>query len=160
MHKESSGISEKNLISGVLEYFEKILNGAEFTFSYIPPESDEETCEETYYQIELEKLSQREQRIRYAYESGVDSLEEYKENKTRLLEERKRLESLLAEIAQKEEPPKVTKDHYLSKVRTVYDILKDDDISYEIKGTFIRSVVEEIIYDKKTNTLTFHLYSS
>ena len=85
MHKESSGISEKNLISGVLEYFEKILNGAEFTFSYIPPESDEETCEETYYQIELEKLSQREQRIRYAYESGVDSLEEYKENKTRLL---------------------------------------------------------------------------
>ena len=160
MHKESSGISEKNMISGVLEYFEKILNGAEFTFSYIPPESDEETCEETYYQIELEKLSQREQRIRYAYESGVDSLEEYKENKTRLLEERKRLESLLAEIAQKEEPPKVTKDHYLSKVRTVYDILKDDDISYEIKGTFIRSVVEEIIYDKKTNTLTFHLYSS
>lgn len=159
VHKETSGISEKELINGVLEYFEKLLAGAEFTFSYLPSSQDDpEACQETYYKIELEKLSLREQRIKYAYESGVDTLEEYKENKTRLLAERKRLEELLSQT--QKEPPKMTKENYLSKIQTVYDIIKDEEIDYEMKGTFIRSVVEEIIYDKKANTLTFHLYSS
>ena len=157
-HRETSGISEKNLINGVLEYFEKILAGAEFTFTYLPSQTEEEAGEETYYKIELEKLTLREQRIRYAYESGVDSLEEYKENKNRLLSERKRLEDLLSKTIK--EPPAMTKENYLSKVQTVYDIIKDEEIDYEIKGAFIRSIVEEIIYDKKEGTLTFHLYSS
>ncbi|MDY5031289.1 MAG: recombinase family protein [Blautia sp.] len=157
-HKGSSGISERKLINGILEYFEKILNGAEFTFSYIPKESEEDACEETYYKIELEKLAGREQRIKYAYESGVDSLEEYKENKKRLLDERKRLEDLLSEI--KKEPQVMTKENYLSKVQTVYDIIKNEEIDYEVKGAFMRSIVEEIIFDKESNTLTFHLYSS
>lgn len=158
-HKGNSGISEKDLIAGVMEYLEKILNGAEFTFTYLPPEEPEDNAsEETYYKIELEKLSLREQRIKYAYESGVDSLEEYKENKSRLLSERRRLEELLSQIVK--EPPKISKENYLSKVQTVYDIIKDEEIDYETKGAFIRSIVEEIIYDKQTGTLTFHLYSS
>lgn len=158
-HKETSGISEKDLINGVLEYFDKLLNGADFTFTYIPPSPEEsESDDQLYYKIELEKLSAREQRIKYAYESGVDSLEEYKENKTRLLAERKRLEELLSQV--KVEPPKMTREKYLSKVQTVYDIIKDEEIDYETKGIFIRSIVKEIIYNKEKNALTFRLYSS
>lgn len=160
-HKETSGISEKDLVNGVLEYFEKILNGAEFTFTYLPPqESEGETGEETYYKIELEKLVVREQRIKYAYESGVDSLEEYKENKTRIQEERKRLEELIASTKPEEKEPKITKENYISKVQTVYDIIKDEETDYETKGALIRSIVEEIIYEKESNTLTFHMYST
>lgn len=157
-HRESSGISEKELIEGILQYFEQLLEGADFAFSYLPSPEEPEDGEETYYKIELEKLSLREQRIKYAYESGVDTLEEYKENKNRLLAERKRLEELLSQSETK--PPKITKEKYLSKIQTVYDIIKNNDIDYEIKGAFMRSIVEEIIYDKKANTLTFHLYSS
>lgn len=158
-HKETSGISEKDLINGVLRYFDKLLAGAEFSFTYLPPSPEEsEVDEQRYYKIELEKLTLREQRIKYAYESGVDTLEEYKENKTRLLAERKRFQELLAHT--KEEPPKMTKEKYLSKVQTVRDIIKNEEIDYETKGIFIRSIVKEIIYDKKKNTLTFHLYYS
>lgn len=158
-HKETSGISEKDLINGVLRYFDKLLAGAEFSFTYLPPSPEEsEVDEQRYYKIELEKLTLREQRIKYAYESGVDTLEEYKENKTRLLAERKRFQELLAHT--KEEPPKMTKEKYLSKVQTVRDIIKNEEIDYETKGIFMRSIVKEIIYDKKKNTLTFHLYYS
>lgn len=160
-HKGNSGISEKNLINGILEYFEKLLNGAEFTFTLLPQHSDApQDNEAEYYQLELEKLSVREQRIKYAYETGVDTLEEYKENKSRLLEERHRLQELFEKVQEQPQPATITKENYLAKIQTVYDIVKDENISYEIKGTFIRSVVEEIIYDKETQTLTFHLYSS
>lgn len=159
-HKGNSGISEKNLINGILEYFEKLLNGAEFTFTILPPQSESfEDTESEYYRLELEKLSAREQRVKYAYESGVDSLEEYKENKARIQEERSRLQDLFQKAQEQEQPTAVTKEKYLSKIQTVYDIIKDEEVSYEIKGSFIRSVVEEIIYDKDSQTLTFHLYS-
>ena len=51
------------------------------------------------------------------------------------------------------------KEQFLDKVQTVFDILKNEEVDNETKGIFIRSIVEEIIYDKEHDTLTFHLYS-
>ena len=158
LHRGSTSVTEKILVKGILEYFEKLLNGADFTFTILQQEDESSDDERAHYKSELEKLSVREKRIKYAYESGVDSIEEYKENKTRLLEERKHLENLL----QKTEKHKkeITKEEYLKKVQSVYDIIKDENVDYETKGTFIRSIVEEIIFDRASSTLTFHLYSS
>ena len=46
----------------------------------------------------------------------------------------------------------------MKKIQTVYDVIKSPDIDYEVKGTFIRSVVEEIVWNRAENTLSFHLY--
>lgn len=156
-HPGSSGISEKILAAGVLEYFEKLLGGAEFSFSYraAPAKELDETI---LYEKELKKLDAREIRIREAYEAGIDTLEEYKSNKQRIANERKRIEELLNAIPKEEHDPDSDKNTMLERVRTVYDILKDDSIDYETKGVFIRSVVEEIIWDRGNDTLTFHLY--
>ena len=53
-----------------------------------------------------------------------------------------------------------TKDRLelMKKIQTVYDVIKSPDIDYEVKGTFIRSVVEEIVWNRAENTLSFHLY--
>lgn len=157
-HRNSSAVSEKDLIKGILQYFQTLLDGEDFSFSYLPAPEETTNSEKAYYKTELEKLAIREQRIKYAYETGVDTLEEYKENKNRMLSERKHLETLLKQM--ETPPPQITKEQYLSKIQTVYDILKDETVDYETKGSFLRSIVEEIIYDKKTNTLTFHLYNS
>ena len=82
-HKGNSSISEEKLIAAVLTYLEKILNGMDFTVSYIEKE-DPQFTEEDQLEKDWENLSVREKRIRTAYETGVDSLEEYKENKARL----------------------------------------------------------------------------
>lgn len=42
-------------------------------------------------------------------------------------------------------------------VKSISDILNADDISNEIKGAFIRSAIEKIIYDRESDTLIFHL---
>ena len=114
--------------------------------------------EEDQLEKDWENLSVREKRIRTAYETGVDSLEEYKENKARLKKEREELEAKRANLIQTAAAPD-TKELFLEKVKTVFDILKSDEVETETKGVFIRSIVEEIIYDKEKDTLTFHLYT-
>ena len=52
-----------------------------------------------------------------------------------------------------------SKEVFLKKVKTVYDILENENVGNETKGVFIRSIVQEIIYDKGADTLTFRLYS-
>lgn len=157
-HKGTSAINEKKIVHFVLEYLEKLLDGAAFTLSYIekdtPDTTELDTCES-----ELQKLAAREQRIKMAYETGVDTLEEYKENKARLKKERDLLLSRLSDLQESKDQPE-EKESFLSKVQTVYDVLKNEDIDNDTKGVFIRSIVEEIIYDKEKNSLTFRLYSS
>ena len=93
-----------------------------------------------------------------AYETGVDTLEEYKENKARLKQEREELERKKEQFI---DVPAASdaKEQVLRKVRNVFDILKSDEVGNDTKGVFIRSIVEEIIYDKESDTLTFRLYS-
>ena len=154
---EGSYINEKKLTKAVLDYFEEILNGGDFELTYIEPVQQDD-MELQSYKNELKKLENREKRIKEAYESGVDSLEEYKENKTRLIAERKRIEEKIAG-SEKSSHTEDTKKEFIDKVRTVYDVIKNADVDNDTKGTFIRSILEEIVYDKENDTLTFRLYS-
>ena len=91
----------------------------------------------------------------------VDTLEEYKENKKRLKAVRIDLEQQLMELDTRS--PSATlpsKEDVLNRVRTVYDIIKDDTVDYETKGFFMRSLVEDIVYDKKNGKMIFTLYIS
>ena len=156
-HKGSSAIGEKRLIRSVEEYLNKLLNGQDFTLSYIERSAPELTAQDQCKK-ELDNLAIREKRIKMAYETGVDTLEEYKENKERLLLERERLEKQFAQLQEAPAAPDA-KEEFLKKVRTVYDIIGNPEIENDTKGVFIRSIVEEIIYDKEKDTLTFRLYS-
>lgn len=89
-HKGSCSISEKKLVSGILQYFELLFGRFDYHFS-LPP-------------------------------SGNHTLSD--------------------------------KCHTM---RSLNDILNDHTIPQEIKGAFIRSAVEKIIYDKESDTLTFYL---
>lgn len=165
MHEGTNGISEQQLVNGVLEYFEQLLDGMDFTFTcrqtvpeiQLPDEKEN-------YEKELEKMDQRLIRIREAYEAGIDSLEEYKENRRRLKAESARLAALLQEqekaAAASFPDPQQHKEEMLQRIRTVYDIVKSDAVDYETKGSFMRSVVEKIVWNRATKTLSFYLYCS
>ena len=133
----------------------------EFEYRYHAPETPQKIDRRAQLKEELEKLSTREARIKLAYENEVDTLEEYKENKKRLKAVRIDLEQQLMELDTSS--PSATlpsKEDVLNRVRTVYDIIKDDTVDYETKGFFMRSLVEDIVYDKKNGKMIFTLYIS
>lgn len=161
LHPGSEYISEKMLVASVLEYFEKLSNGLDFDFAYHSSAADSSSKpgELELYKKELEKSNAKMRRIHDAYEAGIDTLEEYRENKKRLTKERERLQNLIEAIADTApKNPEADKKKLLENIKTVYDMLKDESVDYEKKGFFIRSVVEEIIWNREENTLTFHLY--
>ena len=72
MHAESCSISEKKVVAALEEYFEKLLSGMDFEYSYHSAETGEKISERESLLSELDKISNREKRIRIAYENEVD----------------------------------------------------------------------------------------
>ena len=158
-HKSSTALSVKKAEEAVINYFEQILDGAEFTYVCKRTIADN-SLQIEQLQKEIDRLSMREVRIRDAYEAGIDTLEEYKNNKERLSSDRLELTAALSQLLQEEQPEEPDKEEVLKEIRSIADILKNPDVSYEEKGTLLRSVVEQIVYDKESGKMSFDIIIS
>lgn len=159
-HKTSVALSVKKAEEAVIEYFDQVLAGADFTYVRKEQPAADETVAIEQLQKELSKLSARESRIRDAYESGIDSLEEYKTNKERLISNRLQLETELEKFRKEQEEKEVNKEDVLHEIKSLNDILKNPDVSYEEKGTLIRTIVDQIVYDKESGKMYFDIIVS
>ena len=87
-------------------------------------------------------------------------MEEYKDNKERLISNRLQLESELENLRKEQEEKEVNKEDVLHEIKSLNDILKNPDVSYEEKGTLIRTIVDQIVYDKKSGKMYFDIIVS
>lgn len=159
-HKTSVALSVKKAEEAVTDYFDQILSGAEFTYVRKSQPKDSNDLEIERLQKELSKLEIREKRIREAYESEIDTLEEYKANKERLTASRLKLNSQLENLLHDQEEPEINTEEILREIKSVNDILKNPDVGYEEKGLLIRSVVDQIVYDKEEGKMYFDIIVS
>lgn len=159
-HKVSTAISDKKAEKAVFEYFDRILGGEKFTYVYKGSEQNSNTLQIEMFQKELLNLSMRESRMKDAYESGIDTLEEYKANKERLSACRLELEARMQQLQNKEKANAPDINEVLKEIKSVNDLLKNPDISYEEKGTLIRTIVDQIVYDKEAGALYFDIIIS
>ena len=160
LHKESISINEKKVIEAVYEYFEHILGGGEFEYTYIAPEATEMNAERNTLMEELEKISSREARISLAFEKGIDTLEEYAENKKRLRMAREELEKQLEMLNNTSVSTGPTKEEVMNTIKNVYEIIKNPDVGMEVKGNVMRDLFEKIVYDKENKRFIFYLQFS
>lgn len=158
-HKTSIALSVRKAEELVVDYFDSILAGAEFSYVRKNPANDNTAAIEQL-QKELSRFDVKEKRIRDAYESEIDTLEEYKANKERLASERlqitKELENLLNEQSEND----VDKEEVLCEIRNINDVLKNPDVGYEEKGNLIRTIVDQIVYDKESGKMYFDIIVS
>ena len=92
---------------------------------------------------QIQRLEIRLERVKLAYEDGVDTLEEYKENKKSILDEIEKLKEMLettGEDEPEEEPPIDKKE-----LRRLTEVLKDADVSNVEKNNMVRTIFKEII---------------
>ena len=160
-HKGSVCISEKKLVKGVLESVRSLLDAQEITYRYISPEpKGKDRDMVALCKNELARISSRMDRVREAYENGIDTMEEYRENKSRLSSEQEKLKAKLKELQEMQEADteKKSSAQMLQSVQSVYSVLADPEIPYETKGQALRSIVEKIVYDKPNKKLLFYYY--
>lgn len=160
-HNTSVSLSVKKAEEAVLEYFKKILDGADFSYVYkgeAPSEKDISQIESL--QQELEHIAVKEQRVRAAYENEIDTLEEYRENRRRLSIQREELSNEIYRLESQQNNIEPSPQDVLKEIQTVYDIIQNSDLAYETKGMFIRTVLDQIIYDKESGCLYFDIIIS
>lgn len=154
-HKTSVAISVKKMEQLVLDYLKQLLDGADFQYvqkSSLPAQNDELQ----QLKQELSRLDTREQRIKLAYENEIDTLEEYKENKMRLSKQRETLLKKIQEL-ETQTPAAPSREEALSQIRTVYDVLCDPDVESSTKGNIIRTIVDQIVFDKEAQMVYFDI---
>lgn len=152
-HSVSAKVIESNVIAGLkasvfscgLKYQTEVLPSPEFQ------EEEKEILLEQY-----KKHLVKERRIQEAYESGIDTLEDYAANKNRLKEEKEILKDKIRSLSS----PRnfYRKKGAIHSITSAAELLSDPNTDYEIKGKVLRSVTEKIVYDKVNGNLVFFFY--
>lgn len=103
---------------------------------------------------QLEQLSEKDARIKEAYRDGIDTIDEYKENKKIVLREKSKL---LKELEKIELPKKEKKKkQIIENGKKIYEILTDDRISLKEKNEVAHILINKVEYDPNTNTLELY----
>ncbi len=154
--KESHYISDKKITSEVVSALKERFIYQDVDYELIPSVS---IPSDSLIDIQkkLDKIRSKEQRIKAAYIDGIDTLEEYKSNKSALQVEKEKLESLLKEESTTPIRSEYTDNLMIQKLGDVISILESDASDVE-KGNAIRSICEKIVYDRKNDTLKFYMY--
>ena len=108
---------------------------------------------------QLQSLSGKEERVKASYREGIDTLEEYKENKSIIQKERDRLEQQLKEL--EDHRPKEDSNpaaDMLLKVQGVYDILVSDSYTCSQKNEALKQIIDKVVYDKENDTLKIYYF--
>lgn len=149
---------EQNVINGL---HESILSG-DIKYKIVKSVSEDTFNELELLKEQLNRINMKEIRIRDAYENGIDSLQEYKLSKTRIQNEKSVIQNKITKLAASSSTSEKTKskEQLIQNIKTAIRTLEDPEMNYEEKGTAIRSVVDKIIYDKKSEHIDFFFYLS
>jgi hypothetical protein len=150
--KTSSHIAIATIEKLVLEELQKTYAG-EVEINIAPRTKDAgATLESEVLQERLNKISDKENRVKMAFEDGIDTLDEYKDNKNRLSAEReelkKALEMLKTTLIENQHNSEV-----VSRITSVYEILTDETLDIEQKYQTAHMLIEEVVYSRAEKTL-------
>lgn len=105
----------------------------------------------------LSRLDEREKRAKDAYLNEIDTLEEYKDTKMQIQNERNRIQAELDALSSSDDSTSNDNELMIENVRSVLTVLTDPDADYVKKGLAIRSIVDKIVFNRKNTSFDFHL---
>ena len=150
--EKSSNTPVSTLEALVLEELKKTYAG-EIKINVVPSRSNTSThLEYEILQDSLNKIPEKEIRIKTAYKDGIDTIEEYRENKQLLSEERKKIKSSL-ELLKSGLIENRHNNDVVNKITEVYELLTDESVDMETKYKTAHLLIERITYTKAEKTL-------
>lgn len=144
------------LEQAIYETFERVLDGSvdlHYELKKSPNEAD--TIDRDMILSQISKLGDKEARIKQAYRDGIDTIEEYKENKQLIEDERKVLESQLASLKSSEAD---SSTEMLQHITSVLNIIRDTSKDTLTRANAIRSVVDHCVYDRVNDKLEVYFF--
>lgn len=107
------------------------------------------------YEQKLKDLKKKEDRIKEAYINGIDTLEEYKENKSIIQSEREKILSLI-ENTSHNTLKNTSNEEYKDRLTTLHEVLKNPNLSVVEKSETLKQFIEKVSYDKASRHMAFY----
>lgn len=159
-HQGSCSISQLKVEASVFDALEHIVSTGNIDFKYCSSPSTSSDSQLSFLQKELDNLAKKERRIKAAYMDGIDTLEEYKENKNLIAAERIQIKEKMDSLASPSETNAAElKEKMLLRCRNTYSILQSG-ADLEKKAAAIRSICESITFNKEKKEFEYVFYLS
>ena len=137
-------------------YKRQVLDGSmDLHYELKKSPNDGNTTDRDMILNQISKLGDKEARIKQAYRDGIDTIDEYKENKQIIDNERKALEAQLDSLKTSEAD---SSDEMLQHITSVLNIIKDTSKDTLTRANAIRSVVDHCVYDKENDKLEVYFF--
>ena len=154
-HNFARGICKTSHYISLNKINQAVIDGMEtaigtMSFNLKPKSAPASAAPDIDKQIANEK--KKLERVKLAYENGIDTLEEYKANKTKIQQTIKKLQ---AECPQPKET--FNKKAYAKKVSSVLDILKSD-VSEKAKNEALRTIIDHIVLHRPETSIDIVFY--
>lgn len=158
LHNQSCSITVKKAESLIQNSLREVISLNEFQYDLRKQGTWEKEKEITRLKTALSKNQIKLQKLKKAYECGVDDLEEYGLGKKRLNAEKLELEQKLTTAFDHSKFDNTDKKEVVSSLRTVSSLLSDPAINHDMKGNALRSIIKKIVYNKEENKLQVYYY--
>lgn len=154
-----NGISSLVLEKEVLHCIKSVLDTGNLEFELRRREPIEQVNERALLEERLAGLASKEDRIKASYREGIDTLEEYRENKDLIQKERERLLAQISELSQTDNNDgRDLTAVALKKVHSVYDILVSDQYTNTQKSEALKQIIDKIVFDRKNDSLKIYYF--
>ena len=143
--------TEEALLNSLQEFVDHGHSDITYTVEKIEEPSGNDAAQ---YEQLLDKLAIRKQRAKEAYLDGIDTKEEYRENRELIYAEVKSIKEKLATL----ETAAVitTTEEFHVDIREIILKLKDDTLSTLEKHTALASILDYMEYDKEKDEYSFY----
>lgn len=148
----SHSVTMPKLEAALLEGLEMALEDEQFNI--LPAKPKRATPTEVDYDKLIEVEKRRLARAREAYLAEIDTLEQYKEHKTKGEERIKELEAK----RDKGNVEKIDIASYTKKVAGILDFIKSEEATPKDKNEALHTIIETMIYDKANNHLAIYFH--
>ena len=138
----SHSVTVKKLNNAVIE---RLKNDFEHQSFNIDVSEKEQSSTAPDFTALIEREKKKLSRIRDAYAAGIDTLEEYKENKRAI---QTRIDELIASAPPAQMSDEQIRETISGRIQTGLQILESDETSETLKNITLRSIVERIVYIK------------
>lgn len=154
LHTGSASLSLRKAEAALLQSLDQITRFSELCIHF-PEKCSDQSIRIQLLEKEIKRQKERELRAREAYENGIDSLSEYETHKTRLSEQRCRLEEEFRQITQNESSGQWERNP-VSKLHSIRELMTSPEVPPELKGTALRAVLKKIVYQKGSGECHFY----
>lgn len=148
---QSHQLSERKMLSTTISSLLEVYPQDSNIYHQVIPFIKDKTVENTIYDENLHRLELRLKRLKEAYLNGIETLDEYAQNKQMI---QSQITALLKD--QKHINHVNTQTDLTTSYPTLASLLESDTISNSEKHIILTTLIHHIVYDKTSETLRFY----